>query len=59
MSRWASSPLIAPAGNTAPFEKCRSGGELLTTLWSNLTGPRLEPYTSRFRDERVAARPEL
>ena len=37
-------------------KKCRSSGEPLATL-SDLTGPRFEPQTSRFRDERVTARP--
>ena len=38
-------------------KKCRSGGEPLATLVSNLTGPRFEPQTYRSRDERVTARP--
>ena len=42
--------------NTAFFEmlqQCRAIGNTA----SNLTGPRFEPHTSRFKDERVTARP--
>ena len=37
-------------------KKCRSGGEL-GYIVSDWTGPRLEPLTTRSRDERVTARP--
>ena len=38
-------------------KKWRRGGEPLATLCFDLNGPRFEPQTSRFTDERVTARP--
>ena len=55
---WAHLRVIATACYTAP-KKCHNGGEPLAfgSTVSDLTGPRFEPQTSRFRDERVTARP--
>ena len=47
--------VIAPAGNTAPFEEMWQQWQAIGNTVSNLTGPRFEPQTSRFRDEHVIA----
>ena len=44
-------------GNTAPFEEMSLWWRFIGNTVSDLTGPRFEPQTSRFRDERVTARP--
>ena len=47
--------VIAPAGNTAPFEEMSQRWRAVGNTVSDLTGPRFEPLTSRSRDERVTA----
>ena len=54
---WAHPRVIAPTGNTAPFEEMLQRWQAVGNTVSNLTGPRFEPRTSRFRDERVTDRP--
>ena len=44
-------------GNIAPFEEMSERWRAVGNAVSDLTGPRFEPQTSRFRDERVTARP--
>ena len=49
---------IAPIGNIILFKKCHRECEPLATLYLTcLICPRLEPRTSRSKDERVTARP--
>ena len=48
--------VIAP-GNTVPFEEMWQRWRAVRNTESDLTGPRLEPQTSRSTDERVTARP--
>ena len=43
-------------GNTAPFEMSQQWRSVGSTV-SDLVGPRLEPQTSRSRDEYITARP--
>ena len=53
---------IAPASNTARFEKKQKTSQRWQAFGDtvpDLTGPRLEPQTSRFRGERVIARLEI
>ena len=45
-------------GNTAPFEEMLQRWRVVGNTVSDLTGPRFEPQTSRYRDERVTARHE-
>ena len=49
--------VIAPAGNTAPFEEMLQRWRDVGNTLSDLTGPRFEPQTSHSRDKRVTARP--
>ena len=49
--------VIAPVGNTAPFEKMSQRWRAVGNTVFDLTSQRFEPRTSRFRDERVTARP--
>ena len=42
-------PVIAPAGNTAPFEEMPQHWRAIGNTMSDLTGPRFEPQTFRFR----------
>ena len=49
--------VIAPAGNTAPFEKMWQQWRTVGNTVSALTGPRFEPQTSSSKDERDTARP--
>ena len=44
-------------GNTAPFQDMLQRWRAVGKTVSDLTGPRLEPPTSRSRDERITARP--
>ena len=44
-------------GNTASFEKMSQRWRAVGNTVSNLTGPGFKPRTSRFKDERVTARP--
>ena len=46
-------------GNTAPFEEMSLRWRAIGNTVSDLTGPRFEPQTSRSRDERVTARPQV
>ena len=48
--------VIAPAGNTAPFEMLQRWQAVGNTV-SDLTDPRFESQTSRSRDKRATARP--
>ena len=48
---------LRPGSNTASFEELSQGWRMVGNTVSDLSGPRFEPQTSRFRDERVAARP--
>ena len=48
---------MAPVGNTAPFQEMLQRWRAVGNTVSYLTGPRFEPPTSRFRDERVTALP--
>ena len=41
-------------GNTASFEEMSQRLRTVDNTVSDLTGPRFEPQTSRFRDERLA-----
>ena len=45
------------SGNIGPFEEMSQRWRAVGNTMSNLTGPRFDPQTSRFRDERVTARP--
>ena len=49
--------VIAPAGNTAPFEETSQRWRAIGNTVSDLTGPRFELQTSPSRDERVTSRP--
>ena len=49
--------VIAPMGNTAPFEEMLQQWRVVGNTVSDLTGPRFDLQTSRSRDERVTARP--
>ena len=44
-------------GNTAPFEEMLLRWQVVGNTVPDLTGPRFEHQTSRFRDERVTAQP--
>ena len=44
-------------GNTTPFEEMSQRGRAVGNIAFDLTGPRFEPQTSCFRDERVTAPP--
>ena len=45
--------IIAPVGNTAPFEEMSQRWQAVGNTVSDLTGPKFESQTSRSRDERV------
>ena len=53
-SRYPGAGLIAPAGNSAPFEKTLQRWRF-GNIVSDLTGPRFKLQTSPSRDERVTA----
>ena len=44
-------------GNTASFEEMSQRWQAVGNTLFGLTGPRFEPQTSSFREERVTARP--
>ena len=44
-------------GNTTPFKKMSQLWQIVGNTVSNLTGPRLEPQTSRSIDKRLTSRP--
>ena len=45
------------SGSTAPFEEISQRWRAVGNTVSDFTGPRFEPLTSRYRDERVTAGP--
>ena len=49
--------VIDPAGNTASFEEMSARWRSVGNIVSDLTDRRFELQTSRFKDERVTARP--
>ena len=49
--------VIAPVGNTAPFEEMSQPWRAVGNTVSDLTCPRFEPQTSHSRDKHVIARP--
>ena len=55
-SRRGASPRHCARATQLLSTTCRSSGEPLATLVSDLTGLRFEPQTYRSRDERVTAR---
>ena len=54
LARPISAPLLP--GNAASFKEMFQRWRAVGNTVSNLTGPRFEPHTSRFRDERVTTR---
>ena len=51
--------VIAPAGNTVPFEKTLQWWRAVSITVSDLTGPGFEFPTSRSRVERISTRPKM